>query len=305
MQEPERPSSAAIGGSPRRMSALFGLAEEAYSEWRRDRAIRLGAGLAYYGLFTIVPLASIAIFIASLLFTNQQIAAYLVDRLGPLVGADVRQLAAELAADMDSPDTKTGLGVIGIGSWTFAASVAFVALQDTFNVIWHRPVGRGLAYTLRRRLVALLVVLLAGALLVASLLIQSVTSLVVGVLPSQPSWLQAVDNVTVTAATWGLGVGVIVLLFRLLVPVSLRWWNLIWVSTLTAIFLVASTGVFTIYSRFSSVSLTGAAGAVLLVLIWLYFEAQVVVAAAELLKVANRSGDRSGVTHSGSRPAAE
>lgn len=270
------------------ISAAYALLATAYAEWRRDRAIRLGAGLAYYGLFAIIPLVSIAIFVASLLFTQEEIAAYVASQLSPVLQDAAGEVATELAADIESPGTTAGLGVVGITSWAFAASVVFVALQDTFNVIWHRPVGDGLTYTMRRRLLAVAVVLLASALLVASLLVQTVANLIVGILPGQPAWLAAIDNLAVTAATWGLGIGVLVVLFRMLVPVPVRLLSVIWVSGLTAVCLVASTGVFTIYSQLTSVSLTGAAGAVLVVLVWLYFEAQVIVAAAELLKVADR-----------------
>jgi membrane protein len=262
---------------------------ETYQEWREDRAIRLGAGLAYYALFAAVPVLSSAIAIAGLVFSEPEIQDYVAGVLTALFSEEVRQAAEELAAALDRPTVFSSLTLLSVLSGMFVASLVFVAFQDALNVIWKVPVTHGLRHTVRRRLVAFSVVLLAGALLVASLLVHTISLVVDNLFPPDLDFLNAVNDVFLSLATWGLGVSALALLFKLLVRIRLAWRDVVVASAITGALLIAGTWGLGLYFRhFSSLTPNGVAGSLLIALFWLYYEAQIIIGGAELLKVLDR-----------------
>lgn len=117
-----------------------------YEEWRDDRCVRLGAGLAYYGLFALVPVLVLAVAMADLLFTTTEVQSMLAQPLARLLGEDAEQVAARLAEVFVASDLGTGFGLVGLTSTLIAASLVFVALQDALNEIWDIPYEAGLGH---------------------------------------------------------------------------------------------------------------------------------------------------------------
>ncbi|MGI9623476.1 MAG: YihY/virulence factor BrkB family protein, partial [Acidimicrobiales bacterium] len=146
-----------------------------YRSWREDRTIRLGAGLAYYMLFTIVPLLALTAALAEWLFGTDEVQNYINDRLAQ-VGVDQGEAGAEAISDeLSDASTKSSLGVVGIASLIFASSLVFMALSDAINVIWDVPVRSGVWRTIKRRLVAFLMVLATGAVIIATFAVAAVS----------------------------------------------------------------------------------------------------------------------------------
>ena len=240
---------------------------------------------AYYGLFAIVPLLTLAILVAGLLFTRQEVASYVDDRLQDLLEVQSADVGARIAAELDAPGFGAGLGFVGLGSLLFAASLVFLALQDALNIIWDEPVRHGVRHTLGRRAFAFLIVLATGAVLVGSLAVQAVAGLLDALVPGR-SILQDVVDVLGLVAEWWLAALVIAVLFRYLPNKRVEWRFVVPGGAITALFLAIGTWAIGVYlSRFAVSSLTGAAGAVLLLLVWIYYEAQILLAGAQLTKV--------------------
>ena len=186
---------------------------------------------------------------------------------------------------IDDATTSGGLAIISVLVGIFAASLLFVALQDSLNMIWKIPVGHGLRYTIRRRAVAFVVVLLTGAVLVASLSVQAIALVFDEILGGSIGDILHLNDLLVSLATWALGVGAIAILFRLLVQEPPSWRNTMIVSALIAILMVVGTWLVSVYfSKWGSASLSGVSGGLVVLLTWLYYLAQIVVAGAELLK---------------------
>lgn len=269
-----------------RQSTIVQILLVTYRSWRADRAIRMGASLAYYALFAVVPLLSIAIAIAGLIFSESEIREFLAVRLDAfLATTEISAAAADLAASIDASSSIGGLTILGLATGLFAASLLFVALQDTFNMIWDIPVGRGLRYTLRRRAIAFAVVALTGALLIAIIFVQAVALLLDELFPGQLPALDRIDDLFMTLGTWALGIVALGLLFQLLIKHHLAWRHVFVTSTITGVLLIAGTWLLSLYFRYwGSTSVTGVLGSILLLLVWFYYEAQIVIAGAELLK---------------------
>lgn len=259
-----------------------------YENWRSDRAIRLGAALAYYGVFAAVPLVTSAMAIAGLVFSAAEIQKFLVESLESVLvdlSEEAQEVVGALADTIDRPATTGGLTALSLVAGIFAASVLFVAIQDSFSMIWKVPVGHGLDYTLRRRGLAFGVVLLVGAGLIASLAVQAIALFVDDRLTFNADLVSWVNDVLVTLATWGVGIIALGVLFQLLIPDRLAWRNVFVTSAITGFLMVVGTWAVGFYfENWGTASLSGVFGGLMIILSWLFYLAQVLLAGAELLK---------------------
>jgi membrane protein len=262
-----------------------------YHDWRRHRTIRLGAGLAYYGLFALVPLVAVSLSVAGLFVATEDVQDYLATQLADFVGNDADTVGQALADAMSGAGTTLGLGALGLLSLAFTASLLVLALQDALNSIWERPVRSGVRHSLVRRLVAFAVVFACGAVLVASFAVNAVTGLIGSLAPDVRVWVPLTELIG-TAATWVIGIGVIALLFRYLTDVRVPWPSVLAGATVTALLVAVGTVAIGAYlRRYAAASLLGATGSVFLVLLWIYYEAQILLAGAEFTRaLAQRSG---------------
>ena len=266
----------------------YELLRATYENWRADRAIRLGAALAYYGVFALIPLLTSAVAIAGIVFSEAEIQAFMIESLEALlsdVSPEVNAIVQALTEVVHRPATSGTLAIVSVFLAVFAASLLFVALQDSLNMIWKIPVQRGLRQSIRRRLTAFGVVLLVGAVLVASLVVQTVALLVDEVLGGDLEALQAFNDLMVVFSTLAAGVAALGVLYQLLIRDHLAWRNVFVAAALVGVLMVFGTWAAGVYfSNWGTTSITGAFGGALIVLTWLYYLAQVVIGGAELLK---------------------
>jgi len=253
-----------------------------YRSWRSNRTLRLGAGLAYYGLFTIVPLLTLSLALSSAVFSTDQVAAFLSAQIKDVLGQEAAALSSSLMQEVMGT-VGAGLGLLGLGALLFAASVLFVALQDALNVIWHAPYLPGFRQTVRRRMLAFGIVLLAGSLLVATFALATMVGAVDALVPFEIALLDAIEGIVVDIGSWMLLTAVLSVVFRLLPPSEVRWRDALVGALVTTVALVIGARLVGVYfDNVGARSLTGAAGGVLLSLGWIYVAAQIVLAGAEL-----------------------
>jgi membrane protein len=185
--------------------------------------------------------------------------------------------------------TRTSLGILGLATLFLAASLLFVALQDALNMIWDVPVRRGIRTGVRRRVLAFVIVLLLGAYLVAAVLVSSIGRVVERLVPAESTLIHTLSAVIDGLSSWAIGIATLALLLRLLAPVDLAWRHVVVGGALTAVLVVIGTQLLGLYiGRVASVSFSGVAGTLLLFLIWLYYEAQMILVGAEFTKVVAR-----------------
>jgi membrane protein len=262
---------------------------DTYEAWRADRAIRLGAGLAYYALFAAVPVLILAVWLASLFVSRDDVEEALRDALDGILDPSNRETASELADMLARGTTRASLGILGLASLFLAASLLFVALHDSFNMIWDVPVRRGVKTSLRRRVLAFLIVLLLGAYLVVAVLVSSIGRVIERWVPDDTGLIHSLSAVIDGLSSWAIGIATLAVLFRLLAPVDLAWRHVLLGGALTAVLVVIGTQLLGLYiARVASVSFSGVAGTLLLFLIWLYYEAQIILVGAEFTKVVAR-----------------
>ncbi len=257
-----------------------------YAAWREDRTLRLGAGLAYYALFAVIPLLAITAALAEWLFGTAEVQDYITERLNELGVVDSESLGGSVAEAISTSSTQTRLGLIGLGTLLFAASVFFLALIDAINVIWDVPVGSGVWNTIRRRLVAFLMVLGTGAVLIAGLAVSAVSGVAEALLPVQIELLDTLATTLAGVASWASLALALALLFRFLPPVRVAWRVALIAGIATALLLAAGTVVIGWYLReFGGASVAGAFGAILAAISWVYYQAQILLGGMQLVKV--------------------
>jgi membrane protein len=276
--------------------ALFDVLKEAYREWSEDKASRLAAALAYYTAFSIAPLLLIAISIAGLVFGRAAAQGQVFGQLQGLLGPEAAgTIQASIATSQDT-GASTLSAIIGLAMLVWSASNVFSQLQDALNTIWEvQPDPRaGIGATVKRRFLSMTMVLGIGFLLLVSLLLSAGISVVgaffQGLLPGGAVVWQFVNVL--------LSFGIITLLFaaiyKILPDVEIAWSD-VWVgAAATALLFTIGKLLIGLYLGHATVGSTfGAAGSLLVFLVWVYYSAQILFFGAELTQVyARKFGSR-------------
>jgi membrane protein len=257
-----------------------------YRGWRDHRIARLGAGLAYYGLFALVPLVTTMVVVADLLVTFDAAVRFVAEPLAELLGEEVDEVAARISEQVAGFRGTGSFSLVGLAAVVISASLLFVALQDAFNLIWEVPYRAGLHDTVRRRLLAFGVVLIGSAVVIVSLAIQTVIGWLGDVAP--PSALSSIGLADALSRSVPVVVVAVALtlLYVLLAPVGVDRRAAALGGALTAVLLAA--GVVALgwtLQRTTTASASGAASSVFVVLTGLYVESQIVLAGAEFTRV--------------------
>lgn len=270
--------------------------KEVFAQWSEDKAPQLGASLAYYSLFSLAPLLVIAISVAGLVFGEEAARGQVAGALNDFLGRDGAAAVETMIENARKPAESSIAAAIGLVMLVFGASGVFAQLKDSLNTIWEvKPrANRGLWGTFRDRFLSVAAVLGAGFLLLTSLVIttaiSAMSSYLGGLLPGS----DAVWHVVNLAVSFAIITVLFALMFKFLPDVRIRWHD-VWIgATLTAALFLVGKYAIGLYLGHSSVgSAYGAAGSLVVVLVWMYYSAQILFFGAEFTQVyANRYGSR-------------
>ena len=272
---------------------MFGSAARA---WWDDDALRLGASLAYYTLFAIAPILLVATAIAGMVFGAEAVNGEIVGQLDRLIGREGARAVQSLLEG--ASQRRTGILATVVGSITFvvAATGAFLELQAALNTIWRVQVKPGvhLKAFLIDRVRSFGLVMAIGFLLMVSLAVTAALAALNGWLsryaPDVPLVWSAVSMLVSLTVTTGL----FALLFRFLPDVRLQWRDVMTGALATAVLFTIGQLLIGLYLGQSSMASTyGAAGSVMILLLWVYYSCQIVLFGAEFTRVyAQRDGTK-------------
>ncbi|MBW8889645.1 MAG: YihY/virulence factor BrkB family protein [Fibrobacteres bacterium] len=272
----------------------FTLTKDSAKAWGEDKASRLAAALSYYTIFSIAPLLVLAIAVAGLVFGRDAASNQLFGEIRGLVGDQGAQAIQTMVQSVNQKGGSILATIVGIVTLLIGASGAFGQLQDALNTIWQvqpKP-GLGIKGFLRTRFLSFSMVLVIGFLLLVTLVISAVLSALghylEGILPIPPALMQLLNF----AISFGVTALLFTLIYKVLPDVTVRWRD-VWIGGFVTAFLF-SIGRYLIglyLGRGSVSSAYGAAGSLVLILIWIYYSAQILFFGAEFTKVfANRYG---------------
>ena len=276
--------------------SAWAILKETASDWSSDNATRLAAALAYYTVLSIAPLLVLAIAVAGLVFGEEAAKGQIASELAAVVGPQAGEGIETVVRHAESPEAGTIGSILGIVALLFGASGVFGELQSSLNTIWEvapKP-GRGILGMLRQRFFSFTMVLGVAFLLLVSLVLSAalagVGKMLQGSLPGGEVLWQIVNFV--------VSLGVITVLFALLfkvVPDANVAWKDVWVgAAFTAVLFTLGKFALGLYlGRASVASPYGAAGSIIVLVIWVYYAAQILFLGAEFTQVyARHRGSR-------------
>jgi membrane protein len=279
---------AALRLTPRVVWALLG---ETFFEWYEDRAPRLGAALAFYTVFALAPGLIFIIALAALFLGKEAAQGQIIGQVQDLAGdagAEAVRAAIESARSAGGSLLATGLGAVTLlfGLWG-----VFGELQDALNTIWGvtaRP-GRGVIGVIKQRFWSAAMVVGIGFLLLVSLA-ASAWLAALGKFFSRLLPLPAAAMETANALLSFVIITVMfAVIYKLLPDVKIAWRNVWTGAAVTAVLFTIGKALIGLYLGRSTVaSVYGAAGSLIVILLWIYYSAQLVFFGAEFTKVYSR-----------------
>jgi membrane protein len=263
--------------------------KETAVEWHADRAPRLGAALAFYTLFSLAPLLMVTIAIAALAFGRDIASVELIQQIETFIGPEGARVIQATIENTSRPRSGIVATVIGLATMLFGTTVVFTELRDALNTIWKvtsKSQHSMAIMIIWDRFLAFSMVLGISVLLLLSIIANAMLKAILPIfgtmLPSHINWLQTVN--------FGLSFVLVTLLFtmiyKVLPEVEIAWEEVLIGALVTAVLFMLGKFLIELYLRYSTTAVVyGAAGSLVLLLIWIYYSAQIVYFGAEFTKV--------------------
>ncbi len=267
---------------------LLQLAVQAVKQWSADYAPSMGAAIAYYTVFSLAPLLVIVIAVAGAVFGREAVQGQVSDQLAGLVGPQAAQMVEGLVAAASDTDRGLVAGLVSVAVLLVGATTVFAELQSALDRIWHVPERAkpsGLWGLLRARLLSFGLILglafLLMVSLVASAALAAFGSWFGGLLPGWETLLQlanALLSVTVLALLFAM-------IFKFMPSTPIAWRDVAVGALVTALLFEVGKVAIGLYIGKSGMDETfQAAGAVVLLLAWVYYAAQIFLLGAEFTR---------------------
>lgn len=266
------------------LSAAWLLFKDTVTGFIEDEALSRGASIAYFTLFSIAPVLLVVVAVAGLGFGREAAEGAIVEQFGALMGRQTAEALQAMVENADKPREGTLATIIGVIVLIVATSGVFGEVQTAMNRIWKAGPGNHSTLTrlVRARLVSLGLVVTCGFLLTVSLAasaaLAALSAYLARMLPDIQSVLNAVD-LLLSALLIG---GMFAAMFKILPDTDIAWRDV-------AVGALASTMLFeggkyaiAFYVGQSNVASSyGAAGALIVLLVWIYYSAQIFLFGAE------------------------
>jgi len=287
---------------------LADLLRAAAVNWVHDYAQSMGAALAFYTMFSIAPLLLIVVSVAGLVVGEDTARGEIYTQLDGMLGSEGAQAVQGLLETARRPAGQLLPGVVGLVVLFIGATTVFAELQDALDRIWRAPArtsGGGLWRLLRARLLSFGMILGIGFLLMVSLAFSA------GLAALNRWWDPLFEGWTRVAHAIDVGISVLLstlvfaMIYKAMPRVRIDWKD-VWIgAAFTAILFVAGKFLIGAYIGRTGISTAfGAAASLVIVLLWVYYSAQIFLFGAEFTWVySHKYGSRKGTTAPGAGAA--
>ena len=280
---------------------VWRLFKMAVTAWSNDYAPSMGAALSYYTLFSIAPLLLIVIAVAGWFFGDDAVRGELTGGLQSLMGEDGAKAVEGLLTSVSEPKEGIIATVIGILVLIIGATTVFGELQNSLDRIWRAPAREagGVWKLLRSRLLSIGMILGIAFLLMVSLVLDTVLQSLSKMWGTE-GWQVLAQGINFVAG-FALTTTVFALIYKLMPRAKIEWHD-VWVgAAVTAVLFTVGKFLISLYIGRSAVASSfGAAGSLAVVMIWVYYSAQIFLLGAEFTWVySHEHGSRKGETRPG------
>lgn len=256
--------------------------------WIDDGASRRGAAIAFYATLSLAPFLLVMATVAAFFLGADQARGYLLHQTDALVGSEAGALLGHMLKS-GSSQAKGWAALIGVGTTLAGATAGFTELQTALNGIFRVPERQGLRATVATRISSLLLVIGVGLLLVASLALTAVVTRGLGLLTDTGPLVQWVALISNEVLTLALAALLFTVVLKVLPDRAVPWRYALRGGLLTAIlFQVAKLAIGWYIGRAAGAAMYGAAAALVVLMLWIYFSAQVFLLGAEFAAVSLR-----------------
>ena len=273
-----------------RSDQVIAFFKQAISEWLKDDASLLAAALAYYGLFSFVPLLILSLIFIDSLFSYGFLDSQVVATSQDLVGQQMPEVAGELIDQAGDQAASFSFTLMSLGLLLFGAAGLFVQTKRAFGIIWKIPDN---AVPLLDTVISYLRSYLLVALVAFMLLVTSLFSALLMPAAKQIEEFMPIHLGLLRLLTFVVSFLFVTFLFaatyKTLIAVKLLWREVLPGSALAALLLAAGNFCIEAYVGLVNIgSAYGAAGSLVVFLVWIYYSAQIFLFGAELIKVQKR-----------------
>jgi membrane protein len=280
-----------LAGRPLRIGQTFqrgfGLVSQTIYSWLDDRAPTMGAAIAFYAMFSLAPMLVIVVGVAGLVFGREAAQGALFGDLARLVGPESAGAVQAMLANMKNTHSGIIATVLGIGTLIATATAVFSELQAALNLIWKVPATQNLPvwHYFKSRLLSLSVILVIGFLLLVSLiistLIQAFSDYIDRTLPNFSFVVYLVHH----AFSFSFTTVFFAAIFKLLPDAPVEWRDTWLGAAITAVLFAVGKHLISLYIGSSNMASTfGAASALIIIFVWIYYSAQIFLFGAEFTK---------------------
>lgn len=289
---------------------IYILVKTVIFRFQEDKGFKHGAAISYYTVFSLPAILLIIIHLTGAFLGEEQVKGEIMVQIEDLIGPDT---AAEVSGMIDSLNQRRNTllaTLIGVGTLIFGATGVFYTLQDTINTIWKLPTkieGGGFLKLIADRVLSLAMVLTMGFILMVSMILEAAIVALKSVIeqlearfiealddmiPNFATIIQDLDLIFFVAYTIDIVVGlsiitlVFAMLFRFLPSARIPWRDAFLGGFITAVLFSLGKALIGWYIGNSSIASTyGAAGSIVLILLWVFYSSQILLIGAEFIFV--------------------
>lgn len=264
---------------------------EIVSNWGVHRCSAQSAALAFYTIFSLAPILLVVITLAGAVFGEEAVRGQIFGEFQGLMGRDAALLVQEVLKSAARPATGRMTAVIGVVTLILGATAVFGQLQDALNTVWAVAPKPGAAITtlLRKRLHSFALVVGIGFLLLVSLVLSAALSWFSGYLERTFAFPVDLLEIANFIASFVVITLLFAMMYRILPDVRLAWRDVWLGSVLTALLFVVGKTLISLYlGRTGIASAYGAAGSLVVILLWVYYSSLIFFFGAEFTRVHSR-----------------
>jgi membrane protein len=269
---------------------LLAIFWETFNQWRQDSTVRVAASLAFFSILSLGPLLLILVTMVGVVTNRNTVEGDVYRQLADVVGERSASLIQDMVQSVNDSHSGGLAALVAFVTLIYSAVGVFEQLQEALNTVWEVDIkpNQGFLRSLKRRLWAAIMLPVMGIVTLLTLTVNTALSAVAQFLGDQIphlSYLHLLQSLSLVMFTLIIAL-LFAVIYRYLPDVDIDWEDVLTGATVTAFLFVIGQFLLSLYLTRSSVTSTyGAAGTFVVVLLWVYYSAQIFLFGAEFTQV--------------------